>query len=122
MGMKRITRERAFTLVEIMVVVMVIAILMAIAIPNFIKSRQSGQRGTCIANLKQIDSAKEQWAMDNKAPAGAAVVMSDLTGTYIRTPATGPECPSGGSYTVNPIGTDPSCSYSTAPDLHILPY
>jgi len=62
--------KRAFTLVEIMIVVLIIGILMAIAVPNFVKARESSRKQTCISNLKQIDQAKEQWAMDNRKNAG----------------------------------------------------
>lgn len=119
--MKRNSKRGGFTLVEIMIVVLIIGILMAIAVPNFIRSRESSRRNSCIANLKQIDSAKEQWAMDNRAASGATVTMADVAGTYIKGAATGPVCPSGGAYTVDVVGTNPSCSRSAAPDLHVLP-
>src|SRR4051794_34425370 len=114
-------RNKAFTLVEIMIVVLIIGILMAIAVPNFIKARENSRRSSCIANLKQIDSAKEQWAMDNKAASGAAVLMSDIAGVYMKGAATGPACPAGGAYTVNNVGTNPTCSLSAGPELHVLP-
>jgi Tfp pilus assembly protein PilE len=104
-----------------MIVVLIIGILMAIAVPNFIRARESSRRNSCIANLKQIDSAKEQWAMDNRAATGAAVQMSDIAGTYMKGAVTGPTCPGGGTYTVNVVGTNPTCSKSAAPDLHVLP-
>ncbi len=105
-------RHRAFTLVEIMIVVLIIGILMAIAVPNFVKARDSSRKNSCIANLKQIDSAKEQWAMDNKKDAGAAVAMTNLVGSTNYIKAT-PACPSSGTYTVNNVGTNPTCSVAT---------
>jgi prepilin-type N-terminal cleavage/methylation domain-containing protein len=110
--MKRNTnRNRAFTLVEIMIVVLIIGILMAIAVPNFVKARESSRKSACVSSLKQIDSAKEQWAMDNKKDAGATVALTDLVGSTLYIKAT-PECPSGGTYTVNNVGTNPACSTS----------
>jgi prepilin-type N-terminal cleavage/methylation domain-containing protein len=116
-------RQRAFTLVEIMIVVLIIGILMAIAVPNFITARESSRRKSCVATLKQLDAAKEQWAMDNKAASGAAVQMSDLTGAngYLKGSVTGPTCPTSGVYTLNVIGANPVCSLAAAPDLHVLP-
>jgi competence protein ComGC len=95
--------------VEIMIVVLIIGILLAIAVPNFIKARESSRTKACVANLKQIDSAKEQWAMDNKRDSTDTPQQSDLEGAggYIKT---FPECPSGGTYTINAISTDPTCS------------
>ena len=109
-------RKGAFTLVEIMIVVLIIGILMAIAVPNFVKARESSRKNSCIANLKQTDSAKEQWAMDNKKDAGATVAFTDLVGATLYMKST-PTCPSSGTYTVGAIGTNPTCNKS----LHVLP-
>ncbi|MFN8140253.1 MAG: prepilin-type N-terminal cleavage/methylation domain-containing protein [Fimbriimonadales bacterium] len=99
-------RNKGFTLVEIMIVVLIIGILLAIAVPNFIRARETSRTKSCVANLRQIDAAKEQWAMDNKAADGDAVGGA-LWPTYIKKQ---PECPSGGAYTINVVGTDPVCS------------
>ena len=102
-------RNKAFTLVEIMIVVLIIGILMSIAVPNFVKARESSRKNTCIANLKRIDSSKEQWAMDQRKNAGDACAMTDLVGTTAYMKAN-PACPSGGTYTVNAVGANPACS------------
>ncbi len=113
---KQNLRKGAFTLVEIMIVVLIIGILMAIAVPNFVKARESSRKNSCIANLKQTDSAKEQWAMDNKQDAGASVAFTDLVGATLYIKST-PTCPSSGTYTVGNVGTNPTCDKS----LHVLP-
>ena len=55
-----------------MIVVAIIGLLAAIAIPNFVKARTSAQKNACIANMRQIEGAKEQWALENKKTEGAA--------------------------------------------------
>lgn len=101
--------RKAFTLVEIMIVVLIIGILLAIAVPNFIKARDSSRAKTCVANLKQIESAKEQWAMENKKGASDTPTSTDLAGStaYMKKY---PSCPVSGTYTIGNVGTDPTCS------------
>jgi len=111
--MTRIRRKKSagFTLIEIMIVVLIIAILLAIAIPNFLRARETSRAKSCQANMRQIETAKEQWAMDNKMAADDEPAAGDLVTEYMRgTEDTLPDCPSSGDYTIGDMSTRPSCS------------
>src|ERR1700691_6127490 len=60
------TSKRGFTLIEIMIVVAIIGLLAAIAIPNFVHARSTSQQNACINILRQIDGAKQEWALESK--------------------------------------------------------
>ncbi len=105
--MSSVSTKRGFTLVEIMIVVAIIGVLAAIAIPAFTQARETTRENACINNLRQIDSAKEQWAMAEDEADGAAVTFADIE-DYIR--GGEPNCPSGGDYATNDVGADPTCT------------
>ena len=114
MQIKR-NRSLGFTLVEIMIVVAIIGLLAAIAIPNFVKARETSQTNACVNNLRQIDGAKDQYALEAKLSTGDPCTISNVV-AYLRKE---PLCPVGSAaYTVNVIGTTPACSSASAGTNH----
>ena len=113
--MNRFRKSKGFTLVEIMIVVLIIGILLAIAVPNFIQARNTSRTRTCIANLRQIEAAKEQWAMETNQASTATPVQGDLMPTYMKSL---PACPAAGAYTIARVDANPTCSVGGA---HTLP-
>ena len=101
--------QSGFTLVEIMIVVAIIGLLAAIAIPNFVKARTASQKNACITNLKQLEGAKATWALENKKSNSDSPVDTDLFGSdkYIRDK---PACPGGGTYSLEPVSDKPTCT------------
>lgn len=100
--------DAGFTLLEIMVVILIMSLILAIAIPNFLKARETSRARSCVKNLRAVCDAKEQYAMQNSMTSGDAVDWEDLVPNYLKSQ---PECPSGGGYALNSVGEDPTCTY-----------
>ena len=116
----RLPSSAGFSLIEIMIVVLIIGVLLTIAVPNWIRARNTSQANACIDNLTKIQCAKEQYILTNNL--GSFTDETDMIGgpeplvpTYL---STDPQCPAGGIYHVGTYGVDPTCSL--AAEGHVL--
>ena len=118
----RVSNNKGFTLVEIMIVVAIIGLLAAIAIPNFVRARTTSQMNACINNLRQIDGATQQWALENAQSGGATVIFANIQ-PYLKNavtcPAAGASATFGTSYTLTTVTNKPTCLI--VPATHLLP-
>jgi len=104
-----------------MIVVAIIGLLAAIAIPNFVRARTTSQMNACINNLRQIDGATQQWGLEAKQNTNAVPVFTDVS-PYLKSAVI---CPAGGitatfatSYTLHNLSSKPTCNIL---GTHVLP-
>jgi prepilin-type N-terminal cleavage/methylation domain-containing protein len=112
----RSSLNRAFTLVEIMIVVAIIGLLATAAVPSLLKARKQAQKQTCINNLRAIHGAKAMWALENKKGDSDVPGDGDLFGIG-KSLDSKPQCPSGGTYNLGGVADRPTCSVAD----HLLP-
>ena len=89
--------------------IFVIPLMLAIAIPNFVKARDTAMQNACINNLRQIDAAKQQWALENSKKSDDVPTAQDLN-PFIKGGYASLHCPAGGTYTIGPVNQAPVCS------------
>ena len=106
---QKLFRMAAFTLLEIMIVVAIIGLLAAIAIPSFVSAKGKAQQTACVLNLKQLTGAKQRWSLDNSVPGTAIPSEGELFGPHLYIESK-PSCPAGGVYTLNAVDEKPVCS------------
>jgi prepilin-type N-terminal cleavage/methylation domain-containing protein len=107
---------KGFSIVEIMVVVVIVALIITMGLPSYLRARSDARKKSCIANLWQINEAVKQWVLDVGASEGASLTeYEDEIYTYLRSGK--PSCPSGGTYTLGTVGTEPQVTCSKEADL-----
>jgi type II secretory pathway pseudopilin PulG len=121
---KKALRSTGFTLVKIMIVVSIIGLLASLAVPGVLRARSRAQEITCIDNLRQVDGAKQQWALENHGTSTDTPTASQIQPYLGRASGVLPLCPSdptqtfATSYEINDMSTAPSCKNVAT---HVLP-
>jgi len=90
--------------------VFLVPMMAAIAIPNFVKARDTAMRNGCINNLRQIDAAKQQWALANQKSDTAVPTAAELDTVLTEMKMADMKCLKQGTYTINAVNESPTCS------------
>lgn len=109
-----------FTIIELLIVLAVIAIILAIAIPNYTRFRDESQKNSCIVNLRQINSAIDQWAIENRILTGTVPSDSGEEEIYSYLKGSRPRCPGGGTYTIHAVGDAEQVTCSLSDEGHSI--
>ena len=103
--------------------VLLCCFVVAFVIPDFVAARYENNQDSCINNLRQLQAAKQEWALENGKTNGTIVTANDIT-AYIQLDSRGqiPRCPAGGTYIIGRVGEDVRCSIGTSdwPYRHVL--
>ena len=111
------TRGRSgFTLIEVMIVAMIIGLLVTLAVPNFVRARETSRAKACAQNLRVIKVTKDQYLMDNNLPRASTISAASLVGPSKYLKAL-PECPSRGTYAVGNGDEEATCDAGGAHNL-----
>lgn len=94
------------SILELLVILGIIGMIIAIGVPNLIKSRNTAQQRACIENMSRLEGFKQQWGAEKQKSEGDVPAMTDLA-PYFKKPAV---CPAGGTYTLNALGIKCTCS------------
>ena len=107
-----IKSNRAFTLAEIMITLFIISVIFAIATHGYVKSNTAARKTICIANLKEIDSAIDQWVLENHISIGTSIPAfeEEIYSNYVK--GKRPKCPTGGEYIFGTVGGKPQVTCS----------
>ena len=120
-SMKTISRSQTpsgFTLVEVMIVSAIIGLLASLAIPNLVRARDTSRLNIIYSNLRALDTAKEQWALDNNQASGTPVTDITVLSNYLRWGCI--SAVMNETYVPNPIGA--ACAADLPPGVALRPY
>ena len=102
--------EKGLTLVETMIVICILSLILAVALPNFLRAHREADARICVTNLKQIDTAKDRWTWSTGAGLDDVIYLTDLVPDFIKF---SPVCPSGGTYILGTVSEIPTCTIGT---------